>query len=620
MPITKRFNVLMPLRSQAKNKSDLYGFDVETLHKQENGYITQKFLLGSVYGKNVSRVFNDREEMQAFLLSRKFRNKKIYATNLDFDFHILFDNSDYWKNMFVIERHGLIFAKYMIKHENDLNQRRTIKFYDTWNYTGKTSVDAMGKLLNIPKINKPSFLGQMPDGYDQLKELSDYCLRDSEITYNFAEFMQDFCNTHNAKYKITLASIGMDFWRRNFQEIPLWQEKRFILERHYKAFHGGRVEMFKRGYINDPVYFYDFNSHYPACCFNGVDNKGSYPDPNSSHFLNKGDLCYIEQYEGISYIEMKMPYAYIMPVGMLSDDNKFVFPYGVIKGFFTHIEIRECLKYGAEIINIGECIYYSENFIPFRECIDYLYKKRFEYKDQGNELMSQMVKTIMNGGIFGKFAQKLDDKDKIIFDQNVFCNEIGELFYTEDGRTIKLKKFVQRGHLFYEKVKTDHVPNFIQPILSTYTTALARIRLFKEMNQYKDDVIYCDTDSIMSLKPHFEDSKDLGELKLEKVSKEALFILPKLYYYIDENDNFRLKSKGLPKTINEKAIFEQCLDQGFVENDHWLRFKEAGVRKMEFASIIKQNKKISSDDTKRAWNKAFNKREMQDSMPLLYTQ
>jgi hypothetical protein len=615
-----KLRVLNPLKGKAYSNFNMLGFDTETLQNPKIDYplITeQSFLLGCVYGEEIQRYFWDRQEMEDFLLSDKFsrNNYKIYASNLDFDFRMIFQDSKALKNFFQIEKNGLIYAQY----KPNLEGIERISFYDTWNYTGKVKVEELGKLLNIEKLEKPSFLGQRPKTWSESEELKAYCMRDAQITYHTAKFMQTFTNSLNCKLKITLASTGMDYWRRNHQKEGLFQESREILQKHFLAFHGGRVEMFKRGVFDYPIYIFDYNSHYPACCYYGIDNKGSYPNPNSGHYLKKGHSVYIDNYEGISKIKIKIPYKYALPLGINSVDGKLIFPYGIIEGFFTHIEIRKALEIGSEILEYGECIYYSETFKPFRECIKVLYKLRSDYREKNDLLMSQMVKTLMNSGIFGKFAQKIDEKSVVHFDENIFSNEHGELFHVKDGKEIILNKHVVRGHIVYEKVPNPKIPLFVNPILASYTTALARLKLYDNISKYEKDLVYCDTDSLMLTKRHFEDSKELGGLKLECIMENSIFGMPKLYgyeYYKDGKYLYRIKSKGLPKDIETKEDFMRILSDGKIDRYRWLRNKEANIRGEKFASIVPFTKKIGLNDTKRAWPKSFSFKENQDSSPI----
>lgn len=605
------------LKPNFVNNKPIFGFDVETYQTQMNGYIKQDFLMGSVVGDDCKKVFYDREEMAYFLThNRKLRNSYIMATNLEFDFQHVFTKSKLLKDMFIIDRNGVIYAKYQkdVKHKWE--------FIDTWNYQ-KTSVEKMGKHLGIKKLPYPKCFLRKWNNEREKQEMVDYNIQDSLITQKFGKFMIDFCNTLGCKLKLTIASTGMDNWRRNYQPVDIFQERRKWLELHYKgSFHGGRTEMFKRGYFGEKdssktvLWHYDYNSHYPAVCKEGIDGKGIYPDPSSAYYKKKIKECYINSYDGITHVKMRCPQTYIPLLGVSSDKNKYVFPTGIIDNWFTNIEIREAIKEGYELIDSYEGIFYTKYFKPFRNCVDDLYKLRMNYRKENNTPMAMMIKIMMNGGLFGKFNQSINDKTLMFASSLLQANQEGQPYVIQDNKKIYLKDFVIRGDYIFEKVKRPkRIPIFIHPILGSYTTSLARIKLYRNMKPYEKYVVYTDTDSYFMKKNVFESSDKLGALKLENKVKEAIFLRPKMYFYNNgERDIF--KSKGLGSYIKEKKDFNDILNNKGIKTKRFTKIKESAIRKLPFSSIIDVNKHISLEDDKRIWKKKFRYDEEQDSKPI----
>jgi hypothetical protein len=76
------------------------------------------------------------------------------------------------------------------------------------------------------------------------------------------------------------------------------------------------------------------------------------------------------------------------------------------------------------------------------------------------------------------------------------------------------------------------------------------------MSQFKNNpkisLYYTDTDSIYTdsdIDDSFIHDTKLGKLKLENISKKAIFLAPKVYYLITENDNHIYKVKGLTHKV-----------------------------------------------------------------------
>jgi hypothetical protein len=609
MPITRKFKALMPLSNKIKNNKKIYGFDIETFQTPDDGFIKQEFLCGSVYGNNTCEFFRDKSDMADYLLSRKMHSAMIYATNLEFDFMHVFKDDKRIKQFKLIDRHGIIYAKY-----NHDKIHRT-EFIDTWNYSGKVSLEKVGNMLNIEKMQHPKAFKRIPSDYDEWEEMKAYNINDSMITYNFAEFMREFCNNMKCKLKITLASLGLDYWRRNFQKQPLFQEPRFMIEKHYNAFHGGRTEVFRRGRCGQ-AFYYDYNSHYPARCYYGVDGKGSYPNPSTAGYIRDSCIDYIMNYDGISSVDIFAPYLHIPLLGTQVSD-KFIFPVGNFSGWFTHIELRKALSLGYEIKKVNESIYYLESFIPFRGCVKELYSLRKKYSEEGNELMKFMIKIIMNSGLFGKFGQKINTKTEIYMTSDLVADEFGRCTIHKDDKIIPLHDFVMRGEFIFDRIKNpSRIPVFIHPILASYTTAMSRIRLFEDLSLYPEEVIYTDTDSIVISKKRFSDSSELGELKLENIISDGMFIKPKHYSIITSEKEY-FKVKGIGRQANDKNIFEGIIDGKPVNIERFTKLKESYIRDIPFSSIISFVKLLGIEDDKRIWDKPFNRNELQESAPIV---
>ena len=71
---------------------------------------------------------------------------------------------------------------------------------------------------------------------------------------------------------------------------------------------------------------------------------------------------------------------------------------GYIIDTLTSVDIQEIVKIGGKMIEVYEGVIYRENFkiSPFRKVIETLFASRQKHKDEGNDLMQDLVKLIMN--------------------------------------------------------------------------------------------------------------------------------------------------------------------------------------------------------------------------------
>jgi len=620
--------LFVPLGADANNSFDVYGFDVETYHvksdfKRISGKKVecwkQEFLMGSVYGKTGVEVFWDKEEMKEHLLSRKYRGSQIFATNLEFDFNQLY-SKDLHKFHLVYSA-GLIAAIYSEK-KNDKNRKWI--FTDTSNFM-RVSLSKLGDLVGVPKMKAPSTMIKSDDGLDivavkpktekERKEIEDYNINDSKITYLFAEKLRNFCTTHNMKLKLTVGSTGMDYWRRNHQEHVMKREPAEMVMKHFQgSFRGGMTQVFKRGGYDGNMWYYDYRSSYPSVMVDGVDGKGNYPDPSTQMHTMNSNTDFIDMYEGICHAKVKAPYDYMPYLSVKSNMGKLLFPYGTYDGWFTNFELRKAMNLGYEVTP-GEMIYYVSTMKPFRNAVKYLYKLRKKYKKEGHQYEA-LVKIIMNSGLFGKWGTNPNNMEEIVSLKNVTFKEDGCYFKGKKMLDFNVNEVDDMFEGFVTMKKAVKPFKYSFPIWSEYTTALGRNKLIQDIKKHPRHIVYCDTDSAVCTKPVFEEGNNLGDWELEHKLKGGVFIKPKLYM-LKKDEGYVCKSKGVGKFMSTKEQFENALYTGKVSMSRFTKMKESNNIGIKSGSVIRLDKHLSFEDTKRDWlGKSFNVHDWCDSEPL----
>lgn len=567
-------------------------FDIETIGRRNDFY-----LFGYIDKYDIYHYSFDKAESIKMLSKQKHRGVVCYATNLSFDFNSLSEGTDL-KNKceFVIRGNNYI----IVKWKGTYNE---IKLMDSVNYGG-LSVESMGKILKLPKGKKPKCLGKKPKNKKELDELIAYNKRDCEITKAFMELLQKTLNLLGGELKSTISSCAMDLFRRKFLDTDVIQENFYLKgidykDKLFKAYYGGRCEVFSRGLIKNYNY-YDVNSLYPSVMLE------SFPVPMSVGYKKGEDRGFLK-YEGVSYFELITPYTKypLLPVRI---KGKLCFPYGYIKGYYTHLEIRKQLEYFPEtkILLMNDTLYYTQVHKYFKNYVETLYNLRQEYKSKNSE-MEVVCKLLLNS-LYGRFALRTVDKTMFINFDNY--EEAKAKILECEQRNIKVRcNSVNEGY-YSESETFEGITSY--PIWSIYTTAYARLKLYEYIR--KLNPVYVDTDSCIT-KETIPDSKILGEMKLEKKIKEGLIIKPKLYFLDDE-----IKSKGvpIPKDIKHKLrLKNNILEKKPLHYDKFVKIKEGIGRNIKVNSIIVQTKSINLEDSKRDWkNQEFNKKELQNSEPI----
>lgn len=485
-------------------KRRVFSFDTEDDSKG-------KVLLYNFYDirNKTHHTFRDQLSALDFVCSKV--SSYFWATNLEYDINNLF-RGHYGMLHYCFAGSKLIFA--------DLKQDK-IRFLDTLNHW-KISVAEMGNKIGLKKL-------EMDHGKQNTritKKFIDYCRRDTEITGKYLALMEAKYRKVGAELKTTIAASALNFFESEYYGKIQHPFEEHQIDFMHMGYYGGRTEIFHNRPVEGNIYYHDINSLYPFALHCGI-------YPNLDNFSDSKTMEL--DFEGMCSVEITAPKDLEIPYLPAKIDGKLVFPLGNWQGVYTNFELRRAIELGYEVTKVYRAITFYDTFNPFSEFIDKLYKSRLKAKESKDELLATVYKDLMNH-CYGKFAQKNESIKLIPF------SEVDEL---KNGDTLF-------GDLVFRKQKTKY-PRFANCIWAAYTTAFARDILWKNLQKTKEKggmLLYCDTDSIIyeSGKQLLEDSKKLGEFKLEKIWSYAHFKLPKLYCLKDETDVL-YRAKGVPKKV-----------------------------------------------------------------------
>lgn len=541
-------NFLNPLEPRQSNEP-ISAFDCETTGEQG------EFLMGSVVGdgakRNAPEVFWERSEMLDALLSKRYRYGKIYAHNLEYDLMALLEQGGYeWleNNGYDIEifHNGSAIIHAKIRDQSD----HVWEFRDSMNVAMHMSVEAMGEIIDLPKLSTVEIGGESyeidfgaNDAADYPRDVMEaYNIRDSKVCYEFMQWLREQLHDLGASLETTAAKTAMTLFRSQYLDHAIEQPRRDILDKSYKGYYGGRVSPIVKGHIEGPVREYDVASLYPYCM-----TKCEFPDPSSIRY-DRGNGKYSDseqrtrvwESEGMTKATVKAPDMDI-PVLPTKWDDKLLFPTGHITDWWCHNELRFALERGYEIIEIEESVWSDRTFNPFEGYVSDLFDKRLQYRDEGNAT-EYVVKLMMNS-LYGKFGQKLDMDDGGLFKRASETESVADLV----GSTVI-------GDWFIESVETDDetgIPAHINPLLAAYVTARGRTELYRWFEYVQDNggrVLYCDTDSVWTdtKLDGVSDDKVLGDLDYEGQYDDLYVFGPKMYVADAEDKDTKITAKGVP--------------------------------------------------------------------------
>jgi hypothetical protein len=383
---------------------------------------------------------------------------------------------------------------------------------------------------------------------DYNKELIEYNEQDCRCLYEVITRFFAETGIHSE----TFATHALRYWRKDFLKQTIWKPPENVLEAARSAYHGGRVEVFKRESAN--IHAYDVNSMYPYVMrlpmpveYAGIRLK----------LLSK-DFGFIEA-------TVFVPETYIpcLPVRL----EKLYFPTGTLRKFWTSEELIAAEIKGVRIQKIHHG-YYFKTVDIFAGYIETLYA----LKKKSGEPTRTIAKLLMNA-LYGKFGQNPTKK--------VYIMEHS----APDGSTPLLTPTgMPTGYAWYERTSQNA---YLLPHLAAAVTSKARLHLFSNLSEA---VYYCDTDSIFTSEI-IPTSNELGAWA-EVGSGAATFYQPKLYKF-----SGKWKAKGL----NRQESIDDFVSGGV---NHVLRarsIKESLRDDLPACEHVSIEKQLRESRPKREW-------------------
>lgn len=537
----------------------IYSLDTETYKydRKEGVYRpvlnTHEFTIGCVINEKEERkLFTTREFMRQHIKDECAKKNKHgkrtfwYAHNHEYDWYAI------WKGDLLNKD-----IKYICYNPFIAIYKEKNYFLDTMAFY-RMSLETLGTILGYKKL-------EMPKEIKEIKQLVDYVERDTEIVMKAIKELKKKINKlgFNPRKLLTAGQLAMTSFLTYCRREGIDKEftetiytginkngkktfKRQIIKSKYakqvrEAFRGGMNICFQIGKF-EWVKLIDANGEY-AKMMTIMD----FPDLSTETYNEKTEIGmlikYIANQIGVARVKIKAPKTDrpFLPVRFtrytVYEGNK------ILRGTWTFRELEEAIELGYEIIECEWSIRWKKaKMNPLKNFIEHLYEmeKKCETIDE-----KKPIKLIRNN-LYGKFSQYKKNKDYVTIPRH------------------KVREYVEKG---YEPVSTmedkyicakeegEYDPSYVNPIISAMITAEARIFLYKEMLKVpKEDLIYCDTDSIAFKGNHldkFKVGKELGEWKLE-AEGEAKFLGEKRYYIKD-----KAKCSGLMKREISKEIIER---------------------------------------------------------------
>ena len=386
---------------------------------------------------------------------------------------------------------------------------KSITFLDSLNLW-PMSVKKLGRAFGLEKL-----------AFDP--NSSEYAMRDVEIVAKAVNYVREMAADNGVdRLPATIGGLAMKIFKN--QGGKSWYNDWISTETDAPmGYYGGRVELFGIGGKGNIAYT-DINSLYPSCLTMG------YPE----HMEKQKDIdCH-----GLASATVFVPLTErIAPLPVRRLTGEIEFPVGQFSGVWPCAELCYAVENGATIQKLN-WIFGSTNSVPYyKSFIDKFYDKRLKSQSEPESLF---YKLLMNN-LYGQLAMSGEIKRSISLQDRDFDGED----FIGGGIPYGKKKYIG-----IQMPLPEHC-NYVH---AAHVTAYARIELQKHLRKVPaDDLIYCDTDSVIFFNRGnelpFPVGNELGRMKLVGFANECRTFAPKCYSY--GND---FKAKGVKVSMAREFL------------------------------------------------------------------
>lgn len=376
---------------------------------------------------------------------------------------------------------------------------------------------------------------------------------------------------------LTVASQAFKVFKTNFLEreiyTPTDKEDKFLRGGYY----GGRVQYIGDGDLIEGLYrncsMIDVNSMYPNVMQQDYPIGELYFIKTGEQFLtvvekNKGKIPY-----GMYYCKFDLSASSFKYPPFIASKSKIGYNYGWKSegAYLTHEDLEYCTENGGtyDVISGYYCL---EVYPVFKRYIDFFYAIKSE--ENQTPAMIAFAKYMLNS-LYGKFGQKLvrevltsyRDSNPIIMKKLGLFNKLNDtqiesIHDLEEYDFLDNPKYPSRlcDDIISFEEQTPPARNQTNVIIAAYVTARARLNLHREME--KHDVIYIDTDSLITQSKIVASiGEKLGQWSYEKIkiNGETVGVMDanvdvdvkgkKNYTVFYKNEACKNKHKGVSKMV-----------------------------------------------------------------------
>lgn len=411
----------------------------------------------------------------------------------------------------IIETHGLI----MCLDVQTPGGHKRWRFYDSWQLI-KGSLDELTTVFDVKHKKLTGTVDR--ENLTDTTETREYLHNDVLGLYEVLEHFYSLDLVKGSGHKMTTSSLAMSIFRQKYLGgtvlYKLTPDKELFVRESYA---GGRNEIFKM--TGENVTEYDVNSMYVSAMREPLPcgSKGTWA---TSYDFNDPRIV------GFCQAWVRCPANLHIPLLPIRHQGKLIFPRGTFKGIWFSAELKKAMELGYKVHVEQALIFPARRFL--KRYAEDCWQIR---QDNPGKNPLNMTAKLLGNGLYGKFAQQ---RERSLI---VKCTDFEAA--AEAGWTLVSPEY----DLWRQPTYSDSPA--ILPHISAAITSYSRLILYRYLEVYPEQVLYCDTDSVfleggLSLPA----GSGLGEMKEEAHYSRFIAIQPKFYLCEKEGGGVKCRAKG----------------------------------------------------------------------------
>jgi hypothetical protein len=442
------------------------------------------------------------------------------------------------------------------------------------------------KDYNLYRENYPNNVWNLREETIKYCELD--CVLLWKIIDKFNELIFDKYSLNIHRFP-TLPSLAFGIFRGHYLKsdtIPLINGQMYHEIR--SGYTGGHTDVYKT--YGENIHRYDVNSLYPFV-------MSKFPSPVGAPSYFEGDITKFEENPfGFFEVEVTSPSNMERPLLQTrvktSGGMRTMAPLGSWRDMIYSEEMKEYLKYGYTF-KVLRGYLFERGFI-FTDYVNDLYKiKQSHSKDDPMYLISKLL---MNS-LYGRFGMTPNLVEHAIIDNSLLEDFLSKKeFDVIECLDLKNGKNLISYQSSEENVSADTPPN-VNIAIAASITAYARVHMSQFLADPTLQIYYTDTDSIDvkgNLPSRFI-GPALGQLKVEDIFDEAIFLAPKVYGGLGQRGPIT-KIKGFKNPISFNSLKSLLIKDSKLDlnQEKWFKSISEGnisVRNQIYSLMVTDNKR-----------------------------